>query len=68
MGLMESKAGVKFLFQRFNREPIAVVTVYVGYLFIFIFLVKWLLCSSVMDSGVKVTLTRRPNYGSRCRT
>lgn len=34
---MESKAGVKFLFQRFNREPIAVVTVYVGYLFIYFF-------------------------------
>lgn len=37
MGLMESKAGAKFLFQRFNREPIAVVTVYVGYFFYFFF-------------------------------
>lgn len=34
---MESKAGVKFLFQRFNHEPIAVVTVYVGYFFILFF-------------------------------
>lgn len=66
---MESKAGVKFLFQRFNREPIAVVTVYVGFLlFFFFFFVKWLLRSAVMDSGVKVTPTRRPNYGLRCRT
>lgn len=65
MGLMDSKAGVKFLFESFNlnQSQSPQWGFFFGLYFAFFSsAVKWLLLSVVIDSGVKVTLTRRPNY------